>query len=202
MESPEIHTPHTGHGGIRWLEIAASVSALVVSFASIFIAVQHGKTMEKLVTANSMPYLDAQFSSATEDGQLRMSVDLTNEGVGPAHVVSLKVSVNGRSRRNFNDLVVGAFGPEHAAEARHNLFVVTNNTRTRFIPARQKQFIYFVKKTPENAKVWSALREATQGMRIETCYCSVFNECWTRIADEEPKPVKQCVRDEPREFNP
>ena len=38
---------------------------------------------------------------------------------------------------------------------------------------------------------------------IEYCYCSVFDECWqVRGIWGEPEPIKECVRDEPREFTP
>ena len=202
MDAPEIHPLHTGHGGVRWLEIAASLAALVVSFASIFIAVQHGKTMDKLVTANSIPYLDADRSNATEDGRKRLSVDLTNRGVGPAHEVSLKLKLHGRYLHSIDDMFVQVFGPEAAKAARQSTLVTTNSARTRFIPGRDRQFVYFVDRTPENAKVWDALNQAITGMTIETCYCSVFDECWTRLSGDDPRPVKQCVRDEPNEFMP
>jgi hypothetical protein len=201
MESPEIHTPHHGHGGVRWLEITASIAALVVSFASIFIALQHGKTMEKLVTANSMPYVDAGFSNSTEDGKPRLMINMFNKGVGPAHEISFKVKVGGRYMRNVDDMLAATFGA-NAGAARAALRPYSNTQRTRFIPARDKQIVYFMDKTPENASYWEKLNGSMGSLSAEICYCSVFEECWKRLDDNDPVPVKQCVRDEPNEFKP
>lgn len=201
MDAPEIHPPHTGHGGVRWLEVAASVAALVVSFASIFIAIQHGKTMDRLVTANSMPYVDAGFSNATAEGRPQISLAMMNKGVGPAHEMSFKLKMGDRYVHSLHEILTRTFGAD-ADRARQLLRPYMNNQRTRFIPARDRQIVYFMDKTPENASYWDRLNAVADPMRVEICYCSVFSECWTRVDDNEPTEVKQCVRDEANEFKP
>ena len=60
MEGPEVHQTHGRHrgGGLpQWLELTIAGTALVTSICSIVIAIHHGHTMEKLVQANSIPYL-------------------------------------------------------------------------------------------------------------------------------------------------
>jgi hypothetical protein len=69
----------------RWLELVIAVTALVTSISSIAIAVHHGKIMEKLVQANSVPYMQGGFSNVTPEGHHVLSLDLLNRGVGPAH---------------------------------------------------------------------------------------------------------------------
>jgi hypothetical protein len=202
MEQPEIHAPHHPHGGLpRWLEWVTSVSALVVSVTSIVIAVHSGDTMQKLVTANSFPYLEAGPSDATPEGVDRLSIDLLNRGVGPAHEQSLKIKVGDRYVTSFPDLVTAVVGPQEGPAAVKVVRAYRNSQPTRFIPGNTSQFVFQVLKTDANARYWDMLDHSAPGWRLEYCYCSVFKECWT-VTDTDRKPIKQCVRDEPHEFTP
>jgi len=208
LEGPEVHTPHThagggGHGGglPRWLELTLAIAALVTSVSSIAIALHHGETMEKLVQANSIPYLEASPSDATAEGVDQISIDLTNRGVGPAHERSLRIKAGDAYVRNVQDLIVSAVGPADAPAALLALRSYRNTQRERFIPANSSQFLFRVRKTPENAAYWDRLDSAVTNVHMEYCYCSVFEECWA-VHDEEHTRVKQCTRDEAHEFNP
>lgn len=53
----------------------------------------------------------------------------------------------------------------------------------------------------------SSLLTAAQGavssdrLRVEFCYCSVFDQCWQGASDEiDPTPVRVCARDDDAEF--
>lgn len=97
LEGPEVHHPHARHGGLpRWLELGIALTALITSVSSIIIAIHHGQTMEKLVEANSLPYMQGGISDVTTEGEQILSLDLLNRGVGPAHEKSLRVKADGR----------------------------------------------------------------------------------------------------------
>jgi hypothetical protein len=208
---PEVHShhDHKREGGRRgpppWLEWATSISALVVSVSSIFIAVHHGDTMDKLVKANSYPYVFSGFSDATIDGKDRISIDLTNNGIGPANEQSLKVQYRDRYVTSVPELVRAVLGPAASDDVVKTLRAYKNGAHTRFIAAKDTQFVFRIDKTPENARYWDLLDEGMgdnrRNLHIEVCYCSVFDECWA-VHDEVHQPVKQCKRDEPHEFLP
>jgi hypothetical protein len=207
LESPEVHTPHAhvaGHGGLpRWLELTLAISALVTSVASIALALHHGEVMERLVVANSFPYMQGGFSDQTLDGKDVISLDLLNRGVGPAHETSLFVTVDGRYVRSAEELVTASIGAGKAGHGPGQLAVLKNSVPTRFIPGGQQQFIFNIAKTPDNAANWDLLQKAQGRWSTEFCYCSVFNECWRVVEKEfEPVKVKACLRDETREFTP
>src|SRR5215472_3553209 len=125
METPEVHTPHVPHrepgthrGGLPpWLELAVALTALITSISSIVIAIQHGHTMEKLVQANSVPYLEGGFSDTDENGKKILSLDLLNRGVGPAHEESLHVKVDDHVVKNLQEFMAASLGPENGAKA-------------------------------------------------------------------------------------
>ena len=204
MENPEVHGPHSRRAGLpRWLELVIAVTALITSISSIAIAVRHGRIMEQLVQANSIPYIQGGFSTVTPERQQVLSLDLLNRGVGPAHEQSLLVKVDGRYVRSTSELIRASLGPAQAAEAERALTPMKNGLRTRFIPAGQEQLVFRMYRSDENARFWELMEAAQDRWDVEYCYCSVFDECWEVLGKwEEPKPVEACVRDETREFMP
>ena len=212
METPEVHAPHLhksgrrrGHEGIpRWLELAVAVTALVTSVSSIFLAVENGHTMEKLVQANSVPYLEGGFSDVTAEGAKVLSLDLLNRGVGPAHEESMHVTVDGRHVRNLKELMVASLGADEGAKAYEEFepSLVANKVPKRFIAAGQSQLVFKLDRS-RDPPLWDLLAKQQSRWNVDFCYCSVFDECWTvhgKWADD--KSVKQCTRDEKIEFMP
>lgn len=204
MDQPDVHAPHARHGGLpRWLELLIAVTALITSISSIAIAVHHGRIMEKLVQANSLPYLQGGFSDALPDGTRVLSLDVFNRGVGPAHQQSLRVTVDGRHVRSLDELVRESLGAGQAAEAKPVLKSLQNRVQTRFVPGGEQQFVFRIAKTPENENYWELLEAAQRRWEVEYCYCSVFDDCWqVRGKWQEPTPIEACRRDEKSEFLP
>ena len=204
MESPDIHTPHVRRGGLpRWLELLIALTAVITSVSSIVIAVHNGRVMERLVQSNSLPFMQGGFSTSTLEGADVISLDLLDRGVGPAHEVSLRVRVGDRNVRSLDELISASLGADQAAQALKVLHEVRNRVRTRFIPGGQAQSVFRIAKTAENARFWDALAQQQARWDLDFCYCSVFQECW-RVPGkwQEPEHVKQCRRDEAREFLP
>jgi hypothetical protein len=203
LDLPE--PPHRRHGGAlpRWLEWTTAIAALVVSVSSIFIAIRNGDIENRMLKANSFPYLYGGVSDAAPDGHDQISIDFVNNGVGPANQQSLKVKVDGRYVTSVKDLIRASVPPADADEAVAVLKNFHNRVPTRFIAAKSDQFVFRIAKTPENARYWALLdnRANDEHWRLEYCYCSVFEECWA-ISGEDRKPVKACKRDEPHEFLP
>ncbi len=206
MEGPEVHQPHTHqHRGLpQWLELSIAAAALVTSISSIAIAIHHGQIMEKLVQANSVPFVIGGFSDITPEGERVLSLDLLNRGVGPAKQRSLRVKVDDRYVTSVDELLAASLGPEQAQAAEKPLNFANNRVKMRFLaPGGALQRVFRSVKTAENAQYWEALEAAQPRWSLEYCYCSVFEECWYVPNQwEEPEPVDECVRDEPNEFTP
>jgi hypothetical protein len=215
METPEVHQPDVRHrrsrrgreGLPQWLELAVAVSALITSISSIVLAIGNGRSMDKLVKANSIPYLESGFSTATPEGAEVLSLDLVNRGVGPAHEQSLRVTVDGRPVKSFAELAVASLGPDQGRKTYQGFHqthtLVRNNVPKRFIPGGQSQLVFKVPRTAQNARWWDLLVKQQPRWNVAFCYCSVFDECWlTRSEFADSRPVKQCTRDEAVEFIP
>jgi hypothetical protein len=104
-----------------------------------------------------------------------------NNGVGPAKIESVQVSVDGKPFRNWKD-ISAALLPEHPFHAGQSSI---NGT---VLPAslNRETTIELVKLTdPVLAR---AFHDAQSRFKITICYCSVYDDCW--IADIQNR-VKQ-----------
>jgi hypothetical protein len=71
--TPERETPHVAHGtGHRWLDLTLALSAMLVSIVSLAVAVHHGNAMDRLVAANSWPFLMYDTDNIDPQGHRRI----------------------------------------------------------------------------------------------------------------------------------
>ena len=100
MNEPPLHvTPDEIHAhphgtGIRWFDITITLSAIFISFVSLFVAIEHGKTERDLVAANSWPFL-REIRTNGIDAENNLAIGFSNGGVGPAKVRSFEVFYQG-----------------------------------------------------------------------------------------------------------
>ncbi len=209
IEKPHVHPPRTGH---RAHDLILPVAALFVSFLSIFIAWEHGKVMkelvhqnEKLVEAESLPYLDIYTSDLEQDNHtpaFRLTVQ--NQGVGPARIAEVAMTVRGQPAADFNTIVDHCCAPGLLQAANRGTKqyrgirtgeVILSTLRDRMIRPGEAVDAVDWRVTPGNQAVIDQLRRgfASDLVNVSICYCSVFDECWIR-SDEDRRAlsVKQC----------
>src|ERR1700761_3041976 len=144
--APEIpeppHPPHKASSLPRWLEWTTAISALVISVCSIGIAVYNAGIESRLLKANSYPYLVSGFNDANPGGPDRISIELLNNGVGPADERSLRIKLGGHYISDVKTLVREAVGPAQAEEAVEALQDVHDNEPTRFVASKDHVVVF------------------------------------------------------------
>lgn len=189
MEAPEVESHHHHHTGHKWLDIVLAGSAIVISVISLFLGIHHGKTMEKLVEANTWPYVMYAASNGNAQGEHLMSFQLVNSGVGPARIETFEVFYKDKpiaSPRALFDACCGTSGKEAPLSTR-------SSVNDWVLPARE--MITFLSVKPQNADpaVYAALEAAQDSVQTRVCYCSVFDECWLRDSRKNKADlVKSC----------
>ena len=139
--------------------------------------------------AEVWPFLQTQISDYDNETGAHFGLSITNAGVGPARMRSMRVTLNGEPVRDWDDGQLRMTG------------AVTVQTNQSFIvgrvlsPGERVEMMA----TTDRALV-RLLREAVASPQtsIEYCYCSIFDECWfasigatsPNLAD--PAPVKTC----------
>ncbi|TFW23275.1 hypothetical protein E4L96_06850 [Massilia arenosa] len=192
----ESHHHHHPHGtGMRWLDITLGVAATIVSLVSLWLGLHSAHSMEKLVTANSYPYVELMRSSAAlpqpgEQIRRRMvEYELDNNGIGPARIEWVVFNFNGKPMRDLTDLMDACC---NGADI-NGMNLRGNVTGALIRPGgRLPMFTWNEPATPDPA--FDALNKQMDKIDFTACYCSVFDECYTRSTETtKPEPVKACV---------
>src|SRR5215831_14860354 len=109
-EAPEQH--HGAHTGHRWLDISLALSAMFVSVISLVVAIEHGRTMERMadanarmVQANSWPFLQFETHNLDERGNADVRLVLVNQGIGPARIETFELWWDGKPMSSPNALM-------------------------------------------------------------------------------------------------
>lgn len=195
----EHHAHHHPHGtGTRWLDVTLAVAATIVSLVSLGLAIHSGHSMEKLVMANSYPYLE-QWRSLASDQPLpgadrlreRVRYVFQNNGVGPARIDWVQLTFKDKPMANLSDLLeaccAGNSHNTNGLDRRGN--VVGALVR----PGDTLQMLDWTEPDTPNP-VFTALHQQMDHISISYCYCSVFDECYVRTSKPgKPDPVKECT---------
>ncbi len=189
MDLPKshVHPHHTGH---RWVDYIIAGSALLVSVISLFLAIGHGRTMEKLVAANSWPNVEAVVSLRPDADGAAFGVGFRNSGVGPALVQSVEVWDGARPVASIKALLktVADAGGTGSRPLDYLMSDVTGSVVASRETAKLLDVV--LPKVPVVTLVPLSAR-----LRVRVCYCSVFDDCYIRdtaTPRARPEAVKAC----------
>ena len=191
METPEVEHPHHHHRtGRPWLDMLLGVSAVAISFISLFLAIANGRAMERLVEANSWPSVQTTFSTRNVDGTPHVHLDIANKGVGPARIETLEVSYNGAHmqgpRAMLNAMLNRTTTPPHPR-------MQTSGVVNTVLAAKEQ--LTFIDFKPEefSSEDYAAISGGVEKLEFLVCYCSVFDECWMAdTSKRRPSKVREC----------
>jgi hypothetical protein len=190
METPEIEPSHRHHTGRPWLDVLLGVSAVSISFISLFLAIANGRAMERLVQSNSWPFIQIGTSDVEPDSTPHIRFFIVNKGVGPARIESLEVTYNGTPMNSPRGLLDAILGRTTVPAHPH---LIVSSIAHNVLAAKENVSFFDVKAEDLSAEDYAAMDRGLQKIGFLACYCSVFDECW--IADSsktQPSKVKQC----------
>lgn len=201
MDTPETPHAHPKHTGSRWLDTLLALTALVISGISIAVAVHHGHTMEKLVEAQSWPFVELENSNVAE-GRQAVTLALRNAGSGPARIETFSVRYQGRPVTTWPDLIRACCSTPAAADP-EALLRETDGQITTGVPVGRvllpgdRQLVLGMPRSAANESVWRRLNDERFRLQTRACYCSVFDECYVTDFDRTRKPehVESCPKD-------
>ena len=194
----------------RTVEIAVAASVVVISLASLFVAVYQGIVMDRTMKASVMPVI--QLGHGNMDAERRdwvMLFTVHNTGLGPAEIRYLGISWNGEPVAGTSQFLARCCAPDsvpeedrlaymHQAFRDGELALVFDDVQNRFLaPQERVEFIAFDRPDsqtqPRGRAIWEALNETRHALNFEVCYCSVFEDCWrARFPDQSRIPVERC----------
>lgn len=202
-----IEPPEPKKTGHRWIDMVVALLALFMSVLSIFVAQHTSETMERLVHANSWPFVQLGSGNANDEREPELAFGISNVGTGPARIHSFDLLVDGEPisrERNMTYGVIEACCSEEfrAAVARSNGdqlaavgYDLTSPASHIFLASNKDVSPMRWMRNETNEELWLAVDMARQTGRIEmrACYCSVFDECWiAQTSVFPPMPVASC----------
>jgi hypothetical protein len=197
----EEHGHHHAHGtGVRWLDIIVGLSAIFISVVSLVVSLEHGRTMrelvrenEKLVAANTVPFLD--FTSSNLDDVTHkpyFKFTLKNGGVGPAQIDWFELRYKGAALASPNEFLKACCADAVKKDSPKKGSVWYSSVSNNILPARDS-FDPITLRPDVGDDVLRAIYEARPDFRARACYCSVLDECWiTDFKIQRPTKVERC----------
>lgn len=190
METPEVEPTHHHHTGRPWLDLLLGISAVAISFISLFLAIANGRAMERLVQSNSWPFVQVGSSNVDTDGTPHVRFDIANKGVGPARIESLEVTYDGAPMHNPRALLNSLLG--RVTVPSHPLIILSSVVHN-VLAAKEHITFFDVKPGELSAEDYAAIDAGLKKLEFAACYCSVFDECWmTDSRKTQPAKVRQC----------
>ncbi|MBO6795870.1 hypothetical protein [Maricaulis sp.] len=195
----------------RVLELIIAASVVVISVASLFVALYQGRVMEQTMKASVLPvieYSTGNFDMESEEPRITMT--LHNNGLGPAEVREVIFRYNGEEFTSPGHLVsvccvANAASPQEASAYLQDIQmpVITSNLRGRVMTQGQELLMLAVpgySNEGARGEVYRTLDDARFEVEVEICYCSVFDDCWrSRYPDAERWEVASCIRRRPQD---
>lgn len=163
--------------------------ALIASLALAWFAFVQADATQKMQTGGVMPFVTFGTSNGDEEGNQDIALTLTNNGVGPAILGPIEIRYEGKPIGTPLELLRTCCTQ---AEPRALRFSTSPSTGIAVRPGETIEFVSFPR-SPASEQVWQALNKERWKLKVRSCYCSIFNDCWiTEGMQGLPKAVNKC----------
>lgn len=163
--------------------------ALIASLALAYFAFVQADATQKMQTGGVMPFVTFGTSNGDEDGNQDISLSLTNNGVGPAILGPIEVRYEGKLINTPIELLKTCCAKAGIEGVRLS---TSPSTGIAVRPGETIEFISFPR-TPESERLWQTFNKERWKLKVRSCYCSIFNDCWiTEGMQGLPKPENKC----------
>jgi hypothetical protein len=168
--------------------LATSFFALSLSAYQAHLMNEQTRLMQGEARASVWPYLAIGYRLSEEGEGRGYTWQISNDGVGPARIESVTVTLDGKPVRHWRELLGALFGdgdvPATYSQVYGRVLPPSTNRETTIDALHLLDMA--------QAKAFFAAQDRI-GMTI--CYCSVYDDCWiARKQDPNVQPAKRCDR--------
>jgi hypothetical protein len=171
--------------------------AVLISAASVAVAISANKTQERLLAASTWPSLDFGTSNLSATLEPEISLEVSNSGVGPARIRWSQLRYKGQDVDGLNGLLEACCKRPDGLPVDSPLRRTTNITSTLgpVLKAGDSLKILRLRQDANPQWLWQKANELRANVSIKICYCSVLDTCWmfdSASTQLDPPAVKQC----------
>lgn len=180
----------------KWIthpQMLVGLSALLLSFCGLFIAIYEASLIRQAQRASVWPHVEVVPSTSQDTVKLIVQ----NTGVGPARIRAAAVTYEGETLAGWSELIRRTTGEEPDGFYR-------NLINGRVLSGDSPQEVIFRVSGKNGAAARATVpplgREILEGtVDVTVCYCSVYDECWTtsmqdvlgRLRGEAPRGTQE-----------
>jgi hypothetical protein len=148
-----------------------SIAALAISALALAVGAYQTRLMQTQARASVWPYVVLGFHYAEKGEHPEFALHVDNNGVGPALVRSVQVSFDGKPIEHWKDIfpLLLEHGTIDASISGLRSVVIPPNTN--------RETTIDVLKIP-GAVAAKAMFDARERLKIDICYCSIYDDCW------------------------
>lgn len=177
-------------------ETVGSIAAIVIGACALFVAWDQAQVMRKQQHASVWPILSVDFSVDEDEAGLFVELNVANVGVGPAVIESAALLIDGEPVTRWVDFEERLFrGDDPTGTINFN----SSDFETSVLGPGEQETALRASwgKTDANISAFRTLAlsyVSGEGadVRLDICYCSVFDRCFQSTAGKRPEPVSRC----------
>lgn len=166
-----------------------AVPTVVISIALAYATFVQADATRKIQQSETWPFVSFGTGNATPEGLPEITLSLTNDGVGPAKLQAMELVYAGKSMPTAREFL------RQCCAGEEKLTFMSEPVSGVLRPGQQRNFIR-LRKAEKNAAIWDRLDSERWKVRVRSCYCSIFDDCWISDSrDATPRAVEVCPAD-------
>lgn len=153
-------------------ELLIALMAVLISFSTLFVYLYQSSIMKTQQKMSVWPHIT--FGPSWSNDQL--TINIINKGVGPAIIKKVYIEINNNVIDGIHELM--NFVPD-SLRSDYNYSSIWPGQ----VIMSGENIQLFQNKNPATIKYLLELMEGEK-IKIEICYCSIYNDCWTSTGIE------------------
>ena len=200
-DTDRLITPDEIQGAPRrtgrfWFDFLAASAAIFISLVSLVIGMRGESIQRELLAANSWPFIEVDEERRDPGTNASVVVNVRNEGVGPAKIMSFEVFYQGKPVANATELLQGCCGlpaDVKAAHTRMSLGIGLGDVSGNVIRPDQSRTMISMDGRAADPAVFTAFDAHLAEITFRLCYCSILDRCWSSdLRTLKPAEVASC----------
>jgi len=171
-----------------WMAILAvfiSVGAFAVSIYEANIMKQQQQIMHSQQQASVWPYMESKISLNIDSAYSSFSIQIDNQGVGPAKIKSFQMFINGEEIEDYStigDVMEKIWDDDIKMKA------YSYSPPKGVIASNDSKQILEIKRSVVGLDFFDLDK---MNITFTLCYCSIYDQCWT-VTEQNSEPLEGC----------
>lgn len=163
-----------------------SVVGIAIAVLALYAALTESAAVRQQTSAAVWPFVQLMLEDYDSGDAAAFSIAFANAGVGPARMRDVRIRIDGKTTRNWSELVASVNGNQGAA-------INKNFISNRVIRPEETVVVFSTKDADLARKLVKAVSKPRGALTF--CYCSIFDDCWLADSHKDlqaPETVQAC----------